>query len=379
MTTQPLRVIGVPHKPTGALAVAPTIVTSIATLNSSDSAHLTQGAAGDVWAPWHLLIKTCLTIRQWVLNAEVADAALTPTGGNPGNMANVLLTGDLTLSEIPGGSRFVLTLTSIGAVEANTLTSMTLNNASGALTPLGLVEDGASKTVNAGGGVVTFTGDFQPRTLFVFPRSEQDTGDKRHKAAFFSHPLGDGDIDLFSLGNAHIRRRYSLIQQSPEFAGPSFPVGTFASWGGTRKVINVKTLTVNPTSIDAFNALDLLAVDDYVTIGNTDWCSRVKAANATSIDLWEPFPSSASVSAGEEIRVISEAAALEIEHRRIGSLVLYQQDDSTDLPMYGSYGVYAPFGEGKYEEPGSQPMQTEAIFDWPFELLKYRKAILTLP
>lgn len=377
MTTQPLRVIGVPHLPTGAQAVAPTIVTNIATLNSSDSAHLTQGAAGDVWAPWHYLIKTCLTLRQWVVNAMGPDAALSPAG----TLADVDLDGSLTLSETPGGSRFVLTLSSIGANEANTLTSMTLNNASGALTPLGLVEDGASKTVNASGGVVTFTGDFQPRTIFVFPRSEQDTGDKRHKGAFFSHPLSDGDIALFSLGNAYIRRRYSLIQQSPEFAGPSFPVATWASWGGTRKVINCKTLTVNPTSIDAFNALELLAVDDYITIGNTDWCSRVKSIDTGSkiINLWEPFPSNASISAGEEIRVISEAAALEMEHRRIGKLVLYQQDDSTDSPNYGSYGVYAPFGEGKYEEPGAQPFQTEALFDWPFELVKYRKSVLTLP
>lgn len=378
MASIPVRVIGVPHLPTASKAVAPTIVTNIATLNSSDSAHLSQGAANEVWAPIHYLIKTCLTIRQWVCAAEVADAALTPTGGNPGNTANVLLTGDLSLSETEGESRFVLTLSSIGAVEANTITSMTLNNASGALTPLGLVEDGASKTVNAVGGVVTFTGEFQPRTVFVFPRSEQDSGDKRHRAAKFSYPLADGDINNYKIGNAFIKRTYSLIMQGPEYAGPSFPVGTFSSFGATRKAINVKTLTVNPLGVDGFNALELLSVHDYITIGNTDWCSRVKAVNATSIDLWEPFPASASINAGEEIRVISAAAALELEADRVESLILYNNTDSTDLPNYGAYGVYSTYGDGKYEEGGEHPA-TEPFFDWTYELLKYRAAKLTLP
>lgn len=379
MTDNPVRVFGVPHLPTAAKAVAPTIFTNVATLSSGDSAHLSQGAAGEVWAPTHYLQKTLLTMRQWILNALVADGSLTPLGGNPGNLANVNLTGDLSLSESAGGTRFVLTLTSLGAIEANTLSSMTLNNASGALTPLGLVEDGASKTVNASGGVITFTGEFQPRTCFVFPRSEQDTGEKRYRAADFAYPLGDGSVESFQMGAVYKKRTYTLLMQSPEHAGTSFPVGTFLSFGATRKAINVKTLTVNPTSFDSFNALELVAAHDYITIGKGDWCSRVKQVNATSIDLWEPFPASHDSTAGQEIRVISEAEAMEREARRRKRLIIYNQTASTDLPSYGSYSLYCPYGEGKYEEGGEHP-PTDPIFDWEFELLKYQNpGALTLP
>lgn len=377
----PVRLFGVPHLPSASVQVGLSIVTSIATLNSSDSALLSHLAAGEVWSPIHLLQKSLLTARQWVLNAEVADAAVTPLGGNPGSLANVNLTGDLSLSETAGGSRFVLTLTSIGALEANTLTSVTLDNSSGWASPLGLVEEGTSKTFNASGGIVTMAGEWQPRTVFVFPRSEQDTGDRRTKPVRFSHPLGDGSLSLYEIGGAYVRRDYTLIQLEPSFAGPAFPVATFASFGATRRRLNVKSLTVNPLdgSTDAFNRLDLLAAHDWIQVGNVDWCTRVKQVNATSIDLWEPIPSSLSFNAGDEIFVISEAAAMELEAARTGHLLVYGQDDSSDVPMFGACGDYALFGEGKTDEGIERPIATEPLFNWRYPLIKRRKASLTLP
>ncbi len=128
----PVRLMGVPHLPSAAKQIALSIVVSgPVTLNASDAAFLNIGAAGDLWAPRHYMIKALLQLRQWVCNALVGEGSLAPDGGNPGSPANVLWTGDLSLSETAGASRVVLTLTDVGRNTNTTRTPETLDNTSG--------------------------------------------------------------------------------------------------------------------------------------------------------------------------------------------------------------------------------------------------------
>ena len=374
-----MRVIGTPALPTAARQVAFTVVCSIATLNSSDAAYLTQCANLDVWAPHHYLTKTLLTMRQWILNAMVGDAALTPLGGNPGSLSNVNLTGSLSLSETAGASRWVLVLTSLGAIQANTLTSLTIDNTSGWATPLGLVEDGATKTFNASGGVITITGDYQPETTHVFPRSELDSLNKTTRPNVQSIALCDGDVSLHRTGVKSESREYTLVDLSPEHAGSCFPVARFSSFGATRKAVNFKTLATNPGSTDVFGNTALITVGDYIKIGVIDYCARVKAINSTSLDLWWLWPTDFVPVSGDKISIISEAEALEIISMYTAHFIKYGQEDVYDVPVYGQYEDFCPMGEGSTVSGLSQGIPSEPYYSWTYKLQEYLLNKLTLP
>ncbi len=387
-----VRLFSTPALPSAALQVAVTslIVSGPVTLNVSDAPMLNQCAADDIWQLVHYMQKTCLTLRQWILNALVGDGALAPDGGDPGSLANVLLTGTLSLSETAGASRVVLTLTDIGSNPDTTLTSITLDNTSGWLTPLGLVEEGASKAFNASGSpaIITIEGDWQPRTMHVFPRSELDTGDRRTKPTRKTIPLKNGDLRQWEIDNTEVKRDYTLVDLGPEHCGAPIPIGRFSAWGATRKAITLKSLAVSPTAFDSMGSYGLVGVGDYVKIGNIEWASRVKTVGTTtvggviyltSLALWEPFPSSVAPSAGDEITVISEAAFLEMEAGRTQHIIFFEQDTATDTPLYGTYGDYALRGDGKTEEGIDQRQPTEAFFSWHFALQKFQINKLTLP
>lgn len=374
MTTSGVRLFGVPHLPTAARQVAITFTNNLYTLNSSDYAYPSVGAAGEVWAPLLYLSKLYSTIDTWLQSALPAD----PYGVAYNEWAPV---ASLSLSETAGGSRVVLTVSNDGGDAGAVLSSITIDNTSGWATPLGLVEDGVSAVFTAAAGVVTITGQFQPRTLWCFPRAETDTGDYRLRANERTHPLADGDAAYFQIGGSYQRRDYTLLDQSPEHAGPPFTVARFGSWGATRKTINIATDNYGyalffPSRV--VSDLSLVSAHDYIQIGNTDYCCRVKGTTSSTITLYEPFPSSMSANAGDEINVISEAAAFELEQRRLGYAIVHAQDDLTDTPNYGAYSVYVPWSEGEWREASERATQ-EPLFNWSFNWLKYRKNKLTLP
>lgn len=365
-----VRVFGTPHLPTGPETVKFTIVTDMGTLSGSSPTAplLTQFADGDVWTPTHALEQTIRTMIAWI-----EDALLAP--GGMGFSQSATLTGEISYSESAGETVFVLTLSDLGDDAGATIQSITLDNTSGWATPLGLVEDGSSRTINAVAGVIAITGAFQPRTLHAYPRSELDSGDKKTKPNRFAHPLGDGDIVSFEIGNSIIKREYQLVDLGPSHTGPPHEVARFLSFGANRKVINTQT----PSVSNSTNALELIEVGNYLSIGNSDWCSRVKSVVGTVINLWEPFPATVSPNVGDEISIISEADAHEREASRTDHFIYYGQDDENDVPRLGQYGDYCLDGNGEVQQGIEQPRNTEALFSWRFDLVKYRKNKLNFP
>jgi hypothetical protein len=380
-----IRLIGVPWKPTAALDVQLSIAINAGgavTLNASDAAYNTIGGASEIWQPIHLLTDALQQARTWIHSAMTGDASVDPAGA----ASTIPLTGTLSLSETAGGSRFVLTLTGVNSSPSSTLTSVTINNSNGWATPLGLVEDGASATFNASGGTVTITGQFQPRTIFTFPQFDSDSGDRTVRASLVTHPVRDGDVYQFESGGSYKLRTYRLIDLPTEWTGPSYPVGLFSDWGATRKIIELKSTDLSVLSGDVADGvlydLDNVAEDDWVTIEGVEWCSRVKSVDTTNkeINLWEPFPSSVSASAGAEVRVISEAEALEMEAIRTGYFVLFGMDDENGVPRYGQapvYSIYNAGGEKKQEDLRRD--LAHALYGWNYPLIKYSKPKMTLP
>ena len=377
-TAVPVRLICVPHKPTAAATVALSVALSSpsTTLNSSDAAHLTVGAANDIWHPIHYLRRVVFQMRAWLKSAMTGDPNLEPHA----DVTTINIKGSLTLSATAGASRFVITLTSLNSTPASTITSVTLDNTGGYLTPLGF-EDGVSTLYNAVGGVVTMTGDFQPRTLFVFPDYTSDTGDRKIKSALHSHPAADGDVFLYDAGSSYDRRDFSLVDQSTEFCGPSFPVGTWAGWGSNRDDIDLEN--IDETVVSGLSGIynDTSTLDfsgKWVSIGNIAHACRVKDFDSTAIEFFDSFPSNVTGVVGDEVRVISEAAALQLEAERIGTVILHSMNDAAGTPRYGAYSVYAPFSEGKSEERHERHSLNDPLYSWAYPLLKRRKTNLTL-
>lgn len=361
----------------GAQTAAASIVTNLATLNAADSAFSTFGAAGDLYALPHYLKKALDIYRAWVLLAEIADAAIDPIGGPPGTLSNVQMTGTLVQSDTAGGARVQLVLTSIGSNPGTSLTSVTLDNTAGWLTPLGF-EHGVSTVYNASGGVVTMLGDFQPRTLFTFPASEIPGEDRRRKSLYLAHVGADGHARTYDAGSSLWVRTYKLIDQDVSYGADDYPVGVFASIDGTRKILTLKADTSGSlTGLGGLyyasgSLLNQVQVGDWVSVGNYAWASRVKArdANAGTITLWEPFPSSASTSltAGQEVYVISEAAALQLEWERLGQAAIVSNDDLNQVPLWGAYRVYAPDTAGA--EDFARRSLADPYYSWTFNLVR---------
>jgi hypothetical protein len=380
-----VRLIGIPWKPTAALELRFEVYLdggAIVLTSPGDAAWLTVGAANEVWQPIHLLTDALQQARQWIFNAIGGD----PGVANTGAVTAIPLTGTLSLSETPGGSRFVWTLTGVNSTPATTLQKVRIINTNGAWTPLGIVEDGETVDFTASGGTVTITGQFQPRTIFTFPQFDSDSGDRLVRASLVTHPVRDGDVFSFESGGSYTLRNYKLIDLPVEWTGPSYPVGLFSDWGATRKIIELETTDLTVLSGDLADGvlydLSNVAEDDYVTIEGTGWCSRVKTVDTTDkeIELWEPFPSSVTASAGAEVRVISEAEALEMEALRTGYFCLYGMNDEEGVPRYGQapmYAIYNASGEKKQED--LRRSLNDPLYGWAYPLIRYSKPKLTLP
>lgn len=374
-----IRLLGTPTKMTASRQIVPTVSVSspATTLNSSDSAYLTIGAVNNVYQPLHYFNKVLRQWRQWLFNAMGPDPNVAP----PASADLVPLTGTISLSETAGGTRFVVTLAGLNSTPSSTISSVTLDNTSGWATPLGLVEDGVSKVFNASGGTVTFTGDFQPRTIWTFPDTTVDSGDYRVKGLEITNIDGDGTPYFVDIGGYFYRRDFGIVDLSSDFGGPSFPVALFSAWGGTRKsiTIHLPDETVFTGMGGAFERIEDIAVGDWITIGNINWCSRVKTASGSTITLWEPFPSNVTANAGDEIRVISEAAAFEIEMKRLSMCHIWDMDDANGVPYYGRFGTYAPYSTGETEEVNERRSLDDPLYNKALSLVRYAKNPLTLP
>lgn len=379
----PYRIITIPTKLTGAKTAAASILTDLTTLNASDTAYSTFGAANQLYLPTHYLKLALHTYRAWIRTAETADPNIDPTGA----VTDIGLTGTVSLSETAGASRFVLTLTTIASTPATTLTSVTIDNTGGWLTPLGFEE--TTTAYLASGGIVTMTGDFQPRTLWPFPYSEDGGHDRKVKAGYLSNVGGNGAVYPYDAGGFMVRRDFRFVDLNTDYGAPRYPLGMFGSLNGARTIITLKS--TDETTVSGLGGIyypstltDYLAVGDWISVGGYEWVSRVKArdAGAGTITLWEALPASAatSLTAGDEVYWVSEAGALQLESERVGYLAIHDNDDVNQTPLWGKYGVYAPYHEGGPKEERSNRLSlADPFYSWEMPLVKRVLPELTLP
>lgn len=377
MTAYPLMLLSTPEYPSASRALTLSIAYTgsvSGSLNTSDSAALTWGAAGEVWIPHLLCAKVGERVRQWIFNAIAGDAALS----NSGTVSDIGLTLAYSFAEGAGASRWVLTISDLNTVEGVTISSVTLDNTSGAWTPLGLCEEGTTRTVSAVGGVVTITGDWQPRTTWVYPHHVRDTGDQRTRYLATAEPLTSGDVAYFDAGGHFARRTLTLADQAAEYVGPGYVVARWSSFGATRKTINVRT--ADETVLSGFGEYlfqdSLATVGRYIVLGSSREARRIKSVTTTTITTWEPFPASLSLTAGDEVRVVSECEAMRYEATRgVGYLVVHGVDDLTGAPIVGQYTPYALTGA---EEP-EERQQADPYYSAALDLLRRYRSTITLP
>ncbi len=376
-----IRLLGTPTKLTGSRQIALTVTLSSpgSTVLSgpTDATYLTVGASGNVFQPIHYANKVVRQIRQWLFSAMGPEPNVAP----PGAVTSVPTTVTLSLAETVNGTRFVLTL-GLNSTPAGTISQVQLDNTSGWATPLGLAQDGVTRTINVSGTSVEITGEFQPRTIWTFPDTTVDSGDYRVKGQEVTNVDGNGTVHFADVGGYYYRRDFALVDLSADFGGPSFPIGLFDSWvTSARRSLNLylPDETVFTGMSGAFERLEDVSVGDYLTIGNINWCSRVKAVNSTSIDLWEPFPANVTANQGDEIRIVSDARAFEIELKRLAMCHIWDMNDEAGVPYYGRFGTYGPFSSGETEEIEERPSNDDPLYNKQLNLARYAKNPLTLP
>lgn len=377
-----VRLFQTAHRPSASRQIALSIAyggAASGTLNASDAAFLS--VSGGVSSPWLAslyLLEVLQQIRAWIFAAITGDPSL----ANAGAAADIGLVGRFDLSATPGESRCVIVLSSLNATPPGvTLSSLTIDNTSGWATPLGLCQDGASRTVSASGGVITLTGEFQPRGLWAFPDGCEDSGDEWQIHNAISHQRGDFGVDYFETAGESATRAIVLTDLSAAQGGPPLGVGLFASLSGDRKTVTLRSTdeTVAPSLGGALAGLGIVAVGDYVRPAGVPWCARVKAIGATTLELFEPVPSSVSLASGHRWELISEASALRLELRRTALVAVHEQDDFNRAPRFGVFACYSPRGDGAAEERAERPSQDDPLYRAALSLSLNNAPGLSLP
>lgn len=304
--------------------------TGSATINSTTLAYY-QVAANTKWRFPDLCQYLAKRIEEWII-AAVAIAG--DPAGTPNATINIGFTPSLTLNGSLASISMTCTGLTVGGTGA-TLTAATLANTSGLWSKLGLVAEGSStRNFSVAGGTASLTGLFQPRSMFVFLRSEVDLGQSHEVLQQRSLRLNDGTGAFFHSGRILTKRVLSLIDLDEEVAGRDMVVARLSSINADRK-----TLETNYTTESTYNsggitgasyqgdlADDLTSDVAYVSVGDA-WISRVSGNDDSTtpqiIVLYEKVPSSITPPTGCTINRISEVYALWFEAVRTGYLIVY--------------------------------------------------------
>jgi hypothetical protein len=322
-----------------ALDISLTVVltgTGTATLNSSDSAYLTM-AAGKYRLPDFLQILAS-KISDWLFAAATADASVTtkPT------LANCDCSFTFTPSLTQNGSRVAMSLTITGAQvggTAATVTSVALTNLNGLWTIIGFDSEPSSPfSMSVAAGVATYTGRFQPRSIFVFLRSEIDFGNTEEVIQYKALKFADSTGSSFYSGRALTRRALRLVDQDQDIGGRDMPLARLDSINASRNILQASNTTAvsyvtgfeaNQINDDAVN--DTWTDGAYVEIPG-QWVGRLQTSDETAIPativLWEYVPSSITPPTKAPLMRISEVKALWFEAMRLGYLCVYDVNET---------------------------------------------------
>jgi hypothetical protein len=245
-------------------------------------------------------------------------------------------------SAVPGANKINCTFAPTGFVVTagalqTTIKTFTLTNGTGTwLSQLGLaLESTATATptyapASPDATLATFTGLFQPRSLFCFTNSVTDTWDNEVRPSESTLQLRDGTVLRWSQGSVEAYREIVLVDLPANVTGYPLDAVTFSSFGANRSLANLQVPDIaGLTNIASINTNITLVADDAVRIGNDDYWSRVSAVSASLVTLCQYQPTTLVPTAGDVIWKISEAQALWIEAIRTQYLFVYEPDEST--------------------------------------------------
>ncbi len=357
------------------------------TLNSSDAAYQTiTGSSSVAYRPEDYAQQLASKLKTWLDAAVTAEASITTKGSR---------TVTLSFAEAitRDGSRWSLAITLTGASNANgpiTITSATIDNATGAYSPLGLVYETATGTTTRSGTVspsttVTWAGLWQPRSQFCFLRSEADFGNAEKVGRRHVHYLGDGSVRTFTTGFAGQRRTMEIRDLEEGLAGRSEVLGRLASSSPlSSDRVTLSLQTASTTSLSGVSSLyynsDAATAGYFVRVPCTPrpWFARLKTgASSSSVVLVEKIPTGYTPIPGGVLTVVSEAHALWAEAMRLETLIVHPVKDSDGTIRYVSE-EYAVLGG---EEPEYAPSRHSAgvpLYSYRLDLLKNEKTGLTL-
>jgi hypothetical protein len=280
-----------------------------------------------------------LKLATWIESAVAEEelngaSTLTATG-------SAVVTLTFTPSTTAGGSLFSLAVSSVGgsfsggAALIQSHAATLIDNASGAYSPLGLVyETATGSTTRAGAvstGTATWSGLYQPRSLFVFDRSEVDEGDAEEESNYKAITLADGAGSVYASGRTVTRRMLRLVDLDESVAGRPQTFARVASISSDRV-----TLTLNNPSTSYLSGIsghyyqsDMATAAPGRFVEVAGWVSRLRSASATTLVLCEKIPSSVTVNSGSVVNLVSEVHALWRESVRLGYVTVHDSVDNT--------------------------------------------------
>jgi hypothetical protein len=302
--------------------------TGSATINSSTLAYY-QIAANTKWRLPDLLQHLTERISSWIV-AAVNEA------GAPAGTAAPTVQLNFTPSITSNGSLCSISISCTGVTVGGTsapITAATLINTNGLWSKLGFAQEGTTPiTLTVSTGTATKTGVFQPRSIFVFLRSEVDEGNTETMQNYKALRLNDGTGSVFYSGRNTTRRRLSLIDLDENTCGRDVPLMRLQSINADRLTLEYdntveSTYSTPITGVGYQGDLIATALTDgcYISVSG-QWVGRLfdsEAGPPQTLVLYEKVPSSITAPTNCVVTRISDVHALWFEAVRTGYLCVF--------------------------------------------------------
>jgi hypothetical protein len=211
---------------------------------------------------------------------------------------------------------------------------------------------------------------FQPRSIFVFERSEIDEGEDDSPAQFVAHKLASGALRTYVLGSNRIsKRRLRVVDLDPDVCGPPIEVALATGINVDRNELTIPaTVTTSLTGIEAaFSLPSLIPIGAYIEFQG--FVARVRSVTSTAIQLCETIPTTITLSAYSYIRVVSEVHALWSEALRLGDILIYETSDTTGEILWYPQS-YCLAGDETPRYFGERRDIGNALYSYTFAMLR---------
>lgn len=298
--------------------------------------------AGDYAFP-DFVVLCAQKLRQYLFD----DLAAAGSSANNGGAVDLIdLSLDFTASNTPNATRVAFNLRSLNALiggAAAPITACTLVNTSGWATKLGLGVEGTNVSVPVASAQASLAGQFQPREIYTFLRSEIYGGPVNTTEIYEALPLSDGDAVQYRINKNVIPCEYQLVDADFRVAGFPVHVGNVSALAGDRLTLQFANPRRSPFTTGFYETglqTDRLSAGDLVWVvgaGDEGYVVRVRTVTAGvapavhQVALWEKLPSTHTLKTPSPVYRVSEAWACRFDSktRAKGKWLLYGASDDS--------------------------------------------------